>query len=181
MPSENLLEGNLAVELCVECDEYGTQAAGRVGPEHAKPLAWSSPSTRGVAGGPFALHERGGSDPLERGFDLRLAQIGEALERRLRHPDCCETFLDFAAVLSQVTLDQRLDGSAVCGIEVAANDEMVGQTAGLIASPGLECSDELDLVDQAVLESKQAEKKVAGGRGHDVAPISGSRSAQHRF
>jgi hypothetical protein len=49
---------------------------------------------------------------------------------------------------------------------------VVGQAPGLVAGPGLEGGDELDLVDQAVLEREQSEEKTAAGGGsHGVVPI----------
>src|SRR5262249_44827524 len=71
--------------------------------------------------------------------------------------------------------DERLDGQAVVGVDVAAGDEVIGQGPYPVAGPGLEGGDELDLVDQPVLERKQAEEEMVGG-GH--VGLRGSRMAK---
>jgi hypothetical protein len=50
---------------------------------------------------------------------------------------------------------------------------MVGQTAGLVAGPGVERGDELRLLDQPVLQGEQAEEEVAvgGDGGHEESPF----------
>ena len=52
---EDLLEGDLAVQLGVEGDEDGAQAAPGVGPEDAEPLAVGGGGADGVAGGPVGV------------------------------------------------------------------------------------------------------------------------------
>ena len=61
---EDLLEGDLAIELGVEGDEDGAQAAGGMGPEDAESLAVGGGGAGGVAGGPLgvAALDRAGAD-----------------------------------------------------------------------------------------------------------------------
>ena len=79
-------------------------------------------------------------------------------------------------MLLEVQRDQRLDGGALLGVEVAAGDEVVGQGPGLVAGPGLEGGDELALVDQAVLQGEQAEEQVAVGGEAAMGRASGTHS-----
>src|SRR5262249_7652117 len=61
-------------------------------------------------------------------------------------------------------------------------DEVLGQLAGLVASPGLEGGDELDLVDQAVLQREQTEEQVTfGGDGGHGAGLQESRRWRWAF
>src|SRR2546425_375886 len=61
------------------------------------------------------------------------------------------------------------------GPEAAAGGEVVGQGMALVAGPGLEGGDELDLIDQAVLQREQSEEEVTVGfGGHDGAPGRGA-------
>ena len=79
-----------------------------------------------------------------RGFD---GQDGEAL-------------LDLAAQGLDMQPGDGLDGGPARGIEVPEVDEVVGQRSGPVARPGGEGGEERPLVDQAVLEGKQAEEQV---------------------
>jgi hypothetical protein len=79
-------------------------------------------------------------------------------------------------VLLQVQSDHGLDAGALVGVKVAAAGEVVGQRPALVAGPGLEGGDELALVNQAVLEGKQAEEQiVVGGDGGHQAGLRESR------
>ena len=59
-------------------------------------------------------------------------------------------------MLLQVLGDEALQQGTLLGVEVAAGDEVLGQAPGLVACPGLEGPDELDLVDQAILQRELA-------------------------
>ena len=78
-----------------------------------------------------------------------------------------------AAVGVDVHGRQGLDGGPLGSVEVPQPDEMVGQSAGLVAGPGVERSDELRLLDQPVLQGEQAEEEVAvdGDGGHEESPF----------
>ena len=81
---EDLLEGDLAVELGVERDEDGAQAASGVRPEDAEPLALGCGRAHGEAAGSLGVVGFGGraviapGDPCERGLDVRLAKRRQA-------------------------------------------------------------------------------------------------------
>ena len=102
----------------------------------------------------------GRADVAERGLDVGVAEPGQALAGGAAGRDGGQALLGVAAVLLQVQGDQGLEHGTLLGVEVAAGDEVVGQRPGLVAGPGLEGGDELDLVDQAVLEGEQAEEQV---------------------
>src|SRR5262249_34874177 len=55
------------------------------------------------------------------------------------------------------------DGGPLGSVEGPQPDEMAGQSAGLVAGPGVERGDELRLLDQPVLQGEQAEEEIAGG------------------
>ena len=80
---EDLLEGDLAVELGVEGDEDGAQAAAGVGAQDAEPLAVGSRRAVGIAGGAVGVGVLGramaGGHQAERRPDVRVAQVGQAL------------------------------------------------------------------------------------------------------
>ena len=83
---EDLLEGDLAVELGVEGDEDGAQTARGVGPEDAEPLAVGGGRAHGKAASPLGVVGVGfgcrtvfaPGDPCERGLDVGLAERGQA-------------------------------------------------------------------------------------------------------
>src|SRR5271166_2224299 len=67
------------------------------------------------------------------------------------------------AMLLEVPRNESLDRNSVVAVEVTAGNEMIGHRPGLVAGPGLKGGDELALIDQAVLQCKQAEEKVTRG------------------
>ena len=82
---EDLLERHLAVQLGVERDEDGPQAAPGVGAEDAEPLAVGGGRADGVAGGAvgiFADLSPGRAEVSEGGFDVGVAEPGQALAGR---------------------------------------------------------------------------------------------------
>jgi hypothetical protein len=80
-------------------------------------------------------------------------------------------------VLFDVASHEGLDSGSIVGIEVAANDEVVGQGAGLVERPGLEGGHELDLVNQPVLEREESEEQITfgGDGGHGASLLEGRR------
>ncbi len=185
---EDLLQRHLAVQLAVERHEHLAKPAARVRPEQAEPLAIAGrPADRQSAGavgvviivGLGGVAVLGPSDPGERGLDLGLAQLRQAGAGRAVGRDCGQAVLH-VAVLLEVQRDDRFEAGAGVGVEVTPGDELVGQAPGLVAGPGLEGGDELDLVDQAVLEREQSEQEMAvsSGGGHDRSPIVGGRSGE---
>ena len=83
---EDLLEGDLAVQLGVERHEHGPQAAPRMRPQDPEPLAVAGGRADRVSGRPvdvviigFAgLAVPAAGDAGKRGFDGGLAQLGQA-------------------------------------------------------------------------------------------------------
>jgi hypothetical protein len=65
---------------------------------------------------------------------------------------------------------QCLEGCAAGGIDVPERDQVVGQGPQFVAPPGMECGDELRLLNQAGLQCQQAEEEMAVG-GHGSTPV----------
>ena len=173
---EDLLERHLAVQLTVQRHEDRAQAAAGMRPQDAEPLAvgWWPCRRRSWPCGRRSSSVEPWLDGRGRAWPPMSAspRLSQALAGGAAGGDGGQTPLDVAAVLLDVACHQGLDGGAVVGIEVAASDQVVGQGAGLVEGPGLEGGDELDLVDQPVLQCKQAEQQVAfsGDGGHGEAP-----------
>jgi hypothetical protein len=66
-------------------------------------------------------------------------------------------------VLSDVHIRQRLDDGPLGLIDIAARDKVGRQWARLVTRPGLNASNELDLVYQTILQRQKAEEEVAVG------------------
>ena len=179
---EDLLERDLAVQLAVERHEHRPQPAPGVRPQDAEPLAVAGRRADGVGGRAVGIAVLGRAVPgghmAERRLDIRVAEPGQALARRLAGRHGGQALLD-VAVLLEVQGDQRLEAGAGVGVQVTPGDEVVGQAPGLVARPGLEGGDELALVDQPVLKREQSEEEMAvGGGGHGMAPIVVGRSGE---
>ncbi len=170
---EDLLERHLAVQLLVDRHEDGAQAAAGVGPEDAVTLAVRRGSADGVSGGAFGVIVAiaiGAEDEAdERRVDLRVVEGSEAPPDRRLDPDGGNALPGVIAVPLEVLSGQRLDQAALLGVEVAEGLKVVVQGPGLVADPGVEGGHELDLVDQADLESQEAEEEVAVGVGYHRA------------
>ena len=117
---EDLLERDLAVELGVQGDEDGAQAAGGMGPQDAEPLAVGAGGAGGVAGGPVgvAFLGRARADVAERGLDRR-AGGGQAVAGGAVDVDGGEASLGVAAVELQVGVDQGVQQRPVLGLRRA--------------------------------------------------------------
>ena len=172
---KNLLECDLAVQLAVERDEDGPQAALSMRPQHAKPLPFGSGRADGIcdgAVGVIALDRRAlrRADVPECCLEVRAAGAqqtltGGAFDGQNRKALGCVTAGDL-----DMKAGDGLDDLAARGIEVAEVDEMVAQRPALVPSPGGEGRKQRPLVDQAVLQCKQTDEKIAIGvdGGHDV-------------
>jgi hypothetical protein len=75
---EDLLERHLTVELGIDGDEDLAQAAARMGPQDAKPLAIGGGGVQVVAGRAVGVLGAGG-ELGERVFDRRVTQRGQRL------------------------------------------------------------------------------------------------------
>ncbi len=170
---EDLLEGNLAIQLAVERDEHGAQTASGVWPQHAEPLAVAG---RGADGQRHRAVLVGGivrarADAGERRLDLRAADPRQALLGRLAGRDRGQALLHVTAVGLQVNSGQPFKQRTRGGGEVTAAFEVICQAPGFIERPRLEGSYKLALVDDPVLEREQPEKEMTvGGGGHGKPP-----------
>ena len=97
----------------------------------------------------------------KRGFDVGIAQAGKCLARRAAGIDGGQAFLDVVAMLLDVTRYEKLHGTPIAGTEIAAGDKMIGHRPRLVVSPRLKGSDELALVDQAILKREHAKEQVS--------------------
>ena len=183
---EDLLQCHLAMQLRVQRDEDGAQAAPRMGPQDAEPLPVGRGRADGVGGGAVGVgiglaRSRTGADVGESSLDLAVAECGEALAGRSSGGNGGQALLGATAMFLLVEPDHRLDHAALVGVQVAAVDQVFRDLAALVATPGPEGGDELVLIDQAVLEGKQSKEEVAvridGGHGTDLLGVGqGARS-----
>src|SRR5262249_5995515 len=90
------------------------------------------------------------TDAVKRPVDVGIAQSSQTSASGLAGVHSGEALLH-AAVGVDVHGRQGLDGGPLGSVEVPQPDEMVGQSAGLVAGPGVERGDELRLLDQPVL------------------------------
>jgi hypothetical protein len=132
---EDLLEGHLAVQLLVEGDEDGAQAAAGVRPQDTEPLAVTGRGADGqrhgaiVVGVGFARARAGAGEGR---LDVRAADPRQALLRRPADRNRGQALLDVAAVGVQVNFGQRFQKRPLGGGEVAARFEVVGQAPELV-------------------------------------------------
>ena len=175
---EDLLERHLAVQLGVQGDEDGAQAAPGVGPEDAEPLAVGGGRADGVAGGAVGVGVGRTAEPSwARVCSISGSPSAARLSRVERPAGMAARLFSASPPCFFRCRPTSASTAARCvGVEVAAGDEVVGQRPGLVAGPGLEGGDELVLVDQAVLQGEQAEEQVAvGGDGGHGASLPGGR------
>jgi hypothetical protein len=165
---EDLLQRHLAVQLGVQRDEDGPQAALGMGPQHPEPLAVAGGRAHRVGGGTVRvslLLGRARADLSERGVDLRVTELSQALAGGRADAEGGQAPLGVAAVAPEVLEDQSLHQGQAVGRQGAllGQDRGHGSVSGL--GPGMEGSHELSLVDQPGLERQQAEEEVARGVG----------------
>ena len=171
---EDLLEGDLTVELGVECDEDRSQPSASVGPQHAKPLAVAGGSAhRGRGIGVDGIVRRGRmrarADVADGGVDVGIAHRDEAGHHRPWSRDGGEALFDVIAMPFQVLGDETFQDRPIVGVDGSLVEEDLGDRSILVAGPGVERGDERGLVDHAVLQREQAEEEVAvSGNGHGV-------------
>jgi len=76
-----------------------------------------------------------------------------------------QALLGVATVFFQMQPDHDVDRTALSLVQVSPAHEVAGQRPRLIERPGAECTEELILVDQPVLEPEQSKEQVAVGFG----------------
>ena len=155
---EDLFERDLAVQLGVEGDEDGAQAALGVGSEDVKPPAVAGGRADGERGRAVAVavvvlpgRLGSGADAGENGIEVRLADHREALAGRAAGGDDGQAPLGIAVVAAEVGGGQAVQQVAMGGLEVSQGDEVLGERPGLIPGPGVEGGHQRRLVDQAGL------------------------------
>ena len=165
---EDLLEGDLAVELGVEGNEDRAQAASGVRPEDAEPLSVGGGRADGIGAGAVGVivvvgRAQRRADVPEGRLDVRAAGRARAFASRASDGQDGKALTGVAAECLDMQAGDGLDGGAARGIEVAEVDKVVGQGSALVASPGGEGREQRPLVDQSVLQGQQTEEKVAIG------------------
>ena len=111
------------------------------------------------------------ADVAERGLDVRVAELRQALAGRRPAGTAARLFSTSPPWASRWTLGQRLQQRPLGRRQVAPGFQVVGQAPGLVERPGLERGHELALVDDPVLKREQSEQEMAvGGGGHGEAP-----------
>lgn len=154
------------MQLGVECDEHGADAPLGVGAEHPEPLAVGCRSS-GAVGGSDAfgvpLDGRVRADIRQRGLDVAVAQAGQALAGRTIGVDRCQAFLGIAAMLLDMPRHEKIHGGPIIGAQIPVVDEMIGDRSELVLRPGLKGSDELPVVDQAILDANTPNSRSRAG------------------
>ena len=87
-----------------------------------------------------------------RRLDRESPERGEPLSSGAAGGDGRQALLDIPPVRFQVNTGQRFQQGALGAGQVAARLQVVRQASCLVERPGLECSHELALVDDAVLQ-----------------------------
>ncbi len=138
------------MQLHIQRHEHLAQAAPGVRPEQVEPLAIAGrPADRDTAGavgvvlivGLAGMAVFGPSDPGEGGLDIGLTQLGQAGAGGAVSRDCGQAALQ-VAVLPDVQGDDRFEAGAGVGVEITPGDELVRQTPGFVAGPGMEGGNE---------------------------------------
>ncbi len=157
---EDLLEGDLAVQLAVDGDEDGPQAPLGVRPQDAEPLA---SARRGADRhrGRGVLARRVRADERDAPREVGIAQRGELFPGRRPDGDGGQGLLGVAAVQLELLLRHAGEERAALGVDRALFDEDLGEGLALVPGPGSEGGEELLLVDQADLQPEQPEEQVA--------------------
>ena len=183
---EDLLEGDLAVQLAVERHEDGTQPAPGVGPEDAEPLAVAGRRADGV-GGRSRSTSPSSVEPCAEPTWPRVASMsgspsrGQALARRLAGRDRGQALLHVAAVgFLRCTLGQRLQTGTRRGSR--GRRGLPGGRPGSWTCRSVQAwkaATSWPWLIMPVLEREQSEEEMAvGGGGHGVAPIGDGRSGE---
>ena len=178
---EDLLQRHLAVQLAVERHEHRAQAAPRMRPQDAEPLAVARGRCR-----PSKVAVRSGSSSsasvawpfLLRATRASVASIsGSPSAARLARVDrlagtAARLFSTSPPCVLEMHRGQRLEQRrARPAFRSPRATRWSARLAHLSQGPGLEGGHELALVDQARLKREQSEEEMAvGGGGHGEAP-----------
>ena len=169
---EDLLEGNLAVQLRVQGHEDGAQATLGVRPQDAEPLSVGGGRADGIAGGEVGILvvDRGGvgcgspAEVTECRLDHRRVDPGQFQADTIQLQGG-QAALDRAALALDMLPDQAVDQGTLLDVEAATIGEQVGDGPGPVTTPDPEGGEELVLVNQAGLQREEAEEQVAVGIG----------------
>ncbi len=160
---EDLFDRDLPVQLAVERDEYRTQAASCMRTHDLEPPAVASGRADRVTGGTVGVgialaRSRTGAHAGETSLDLAVAERGEALAGRSPGGNGGQALFGATAMFLLVEPHHHLDRMALIDVQVAAVDQVFRDLPALVATPDSERGDELVLIDQPVLESKQSKE-----------------------
>ena len=134
-------------------------------PEDAEPLAITGGSPRGVGTGPFGVvvfgRARAAAGMAESGFDVRVADLGEAgadgtagIQRR-------DALLGVAPVATEMLGGKPFEQGAFAGVDRPLSGQDLGDRPRLVAGPGAKGENQHVLVDQPVLQGEQTNEQVA--------------------
>ena len=156
---EDLLEGDLAVQLAVEGHIDGAEAALGVRPEDAEPLALEGRRADDLAGRLVRVIHLGGRPDQRHGHgQVGITQGFELLSSRGAGCEGGEGFFRVAAVKLEMLIGHRDEERPTLLVDCPAIDEDLGQGPALGPGPRREGGDQLVLVDQAILQREQPEK-----------------------
>jgi hypothetical protein len=97
----------------------------------------------------------------ERPAEIGVAEPSQALACGGTGWDGGQALLGVTAMSGEMRSGQALQQRAMRRVEVTQGDEVVGQRAGLVLGPGVECGHQRRLVDQAGLKGQHSEEKMA--------------------
>ncbi len=156
---ENLLEGDLAIQLAIKRHEDRPEPPLRMRPQDPEPLTFTPGRGNNLRDcGVLVGSERG---PLrdDRG-QVGLTQRGGFHQGTETRGDRSQRFLGIATMESQLLLGHcRQEGSALV-VDRAPIDEDLGQGPGPRSRPGPEGPDQLILVNQANLQGQQPKQEI---------------------
>ncbi len=98
-------------------------------------------------------------------IDIGVAQLTKAVAGGATGGDRGQAPVRVATMFLQVQHRHRIDPGALLGVKIAAAGKVFGQRPRPVTRPGLESSEKLNVVDEAVLEGEHPEQEVVGG-GH---------------
>ena len=174
---EDLLERHLAVQLGVEGHEDLAQAAPRMRPQHAEPLAVAGGRADGVAGGAVGVVVVvGGRAVLPsrpgRAWPRFRARRASARLSRVERPagTAARLLLDVAAVCLEVQAGDRLDDGPLRRLEVAAGSTRWSARLGPCrgSRPGRRRRAGPGRSGRSEGEQSEEEMAVGGDGGHDL-------------
>jgi hypothetical protein len=162
---EDLLEGDLAVQLGIQRHEDGAQSAPGVGAEDAEPLAVAGSRAHGISGRAVGVGGGAGvevgrtrADMGQRGIELAVSDPGQALACGLADADGGEAPLGIAAMTPEMFDDESLQEGQAVGLHGVLLGQDLSHRSVPGLGPGVEGGHELGLVDQPGLQREQAEE-----------------------